>query len=798
MRAYPGMVCGKPVDYPSNAALDSIVGGVSIPLLSSVGIDIAHSQFGNRATLQLVNRHRVHDADPVQMTGGSSGKASGAARRREDEHPKTTGKTQLSVGATAPDASLGAARFFRNATDFVCYVAKIRRQVEATRSRDPGYYSPFRLIKDYKYGVIEAIVAQTDPEVINENLERIGRQYGSVKPEPGTLDFFRMAAKNSRGQYEGIPHLTGLINMGGRSFHSHLRVDQRQLIEKDEEGKEVMGKNGMPLRKVIRPAEQPGDYGVPEGTVLPPRDVPYTFIEDFNDCPTHYKGEKLRGHPPTSTTFIPFARFSGTPLPQAFSALMLAELAKNASMGAYNQTESTCVPWPLDLARVGGADIKRISPEYVSGERALQNTQMSAEIDTYLACHTNYHANTKVLRELREQEATVVGRDGMTRPLNFHEGTFHNPGFEVFARYPDGTQPWKEPQGAPWPWQMTYHKKAISSQTYGPKFGPYRDVEEFRRDVATVQRWVNRQKAQDPDYAMYLTFDRLKFGIIEAVLAHTPPEVVEANLKRIEEQYRGVQVMPGKATYYRYLTCNQHGQHRHISYPSVKVTMGDKSVHGGLRADSRRYKDTNERVRPRFKPEDYGLDPGVTPGDMTILAHPDTDFRAQYKDYPGTADKVKEIARFENIELPEAFTALLLMEFWHLASVGPYDVHRTTCVPISLDILAAGGADMKKISPHYMQGGRSMAEAELMLQIDRFLAFNTEHHVKQEILDLMRDPQATVVSPKDRAERPLNIFGENMPGFLAKYAGLEPWKWLKGAPWPWDREYWEDKRIRPG
>ena len=729
---------------------------------------------------------------PVQMTGGSLAKASGKAERKEEERSKQT-RPIPSKRVSGGDVSLGVPRVFRDSVDFICHAAKIRRHVEAMRSSNPDFYTPFRLVKDYKYGVMEALIAQTDPEVIEENLRRIEEQYGGVKPEPGTLDLFRMTLKNSRGQYEGIPHFTGRVNMGDRSFHSHLRGDERQLIETDEEGKEVMGEDGKPLRKWLRPPEQPEDYGVPAGRVLPSKDVPYTYLEDFNDSPTHYKGARLRRYPPAHKVFIPFARFSGTPLPQAFSALMLAELAKNASMGVYNQIDSTCVPWPLDLARVGGADTKLISPEYVSGERDLRNTQLSVEIDYYLAHHTDYHPVTAVLRELRDQKATVVGRDGVTRPLNFHEGVFNSPDMKVFARYPDGTRPWREPQDAPWPWERAYHKKAISSHTYGPKFGPYRDAEEFRREVATVQRWVDKQKAKDPDYAMHLKYDQLKFGVMEAVIAHTNPEVIETNLKHIADQYTGVEVMPGKASYYHYVTFDQHGQHKQMSHPSVKVTMGDKSVHSDLRGDSRRYKDTDERVRPKFKPEDYGLDPDVSPGDMTILEHPDTDFCAEYSGYPRTVDMVMEIARFENIELPEAFTALLLMEFWHLASVGPYDVHRTTCAPISLDVLAAGGADVEKISPRYTQGSRSIMDAELMLQIDRFLAFNTEHHVNQELLCLIRDPDATVISPKDKKERPLNIIGENMPEFLVNYAGLEPWKWPKDAPWPWDREYWEDE-----
>ena len=725
---------------------------------------------------------------PVQMTGGSLAKASGKAERKEEERSKQTGPIP-SKRVSGGDVSLGVPRFFRDSVDFICHAAKIRRHVEAMRSSNPDFYSPFRLIHEYKYGVMEAIIAQTDPEVIEENLGRIEKQYGGVKPEPGTLDLFRMTAKNNKGQYEGIPHMTGRVNMGDRSYHSHLRVDARQLIETDEEGKEVMGENGKPLRKWIRPAEQPEDYSVPAGTILPSKDVPYTYLEDFNDSPTHYKGQKLRGYPPTSTTFIPFARFSGTPLPQAFSALMLAELAKNASMGVYNQTETSCVPWPLDLAKAGGADTKLISPDYVSGERDLRNTQLGMEIDYYLAYHTDYHPDTEVLRELRDQNATVVGRDGVTRPLNFHEGTVGNPDLEVFARYSDGTRPWREPQDAPWPWEKAYYKKAMCSQTYGPKFGPYRDVEEFSREVTTVQRWVDKRKAKDPGYAMHLKYDQLKFGVMEAAIAHTDPAVIRANLTRIEEKYCGVASFPGTATYRRYAVSDQHGQHRIMSHSSVEVNMGDMSAHSDLGTDTRRYKGARKPVRPLVKKEDYGLGLDAEEVEMTLIRDPETG-HDDYDGYRKTADTAKEFAKFEKIKLPEAFTALLLMEFLRGASVGPYDIE-TTSAPMSLDMLAAGGVEMGQAIPRYAQGSRSMGDDELMQQIDRFLAVNSKSHVNQSLLDEMRDPNATVVSPKDNQTRPLNMFGEGLPEFLVKYAGLEPWKWSKDAPWPWDREYWE-------
>ena len=750
---------------------------------------------------------------PMQMTGGSLSQASGQSGRKEEDRSKQT-KPIPSEGASRGDVSQAAPRYFSSTADFLSQVRMIQHYVEAMRSSDPNYYTPFTHVNDYKYGVPEALVAQTDPEVIEDNLRRIEEQYGGVTPKPGTMDLFRMTAKNSKDQYEGILHLTGRVNMGDRSFHSHLRVDLRQLIERDGEGKEVMGEDGKPLRKWIRSPEQPEDYSVSAGTVLPSKNVPYTYLEHFDDGPTHYKGQNIRGYPPTSTTFIPMAQFSGTPLPEAFSALMLAELSKNASMGVYNQTDTSCVPWPLDLAKAGGGDVKQISPEYALGERDLRNTQLTAEIDHYLACHTDYHPDRKVLGELRDQEATVVGRDGVTRPLNFHEGLIGNPDFEVFARYSDGTRPWREPQDAPWPWEKGYRKQPMSVQTYGPKFGPYRDVEEFRREVATVQRWVDKQKERDPDYALRLKYDQLKFGVMEAVIAHTDPEVVEANLKYIEEKYKEVEPMPGTATYYHYVAfagrgLGETGQYLHMSHPSVEVNMGDMSIHTDLRADSRIYpkdeekwkgmtkeqqkKDRNSRrLRPKIIPEDYSLDMGVSPTDMTILEHPDTSF-PNFENYPVTEDIVNEIARFENIELPEAFTALLLTEFWHLASIGAYDVYQTSCFPIPLDVIAAGGVDMAQAVSCYANGSRSIIDPKLIMDTDRFLAFHSEPHINHDLLDQMRDPNAMVIGADDQ-ERPLNHLGtKDSPYFLREYGGMRPWEWSKDAPWPWDREYWNDE-----
>ena len=326
---------------------------------------------------------------------------------------------------------------------------------------------------------------------------------------------------------------------------------------------------------------------------------------------------------------------------------------------------------------------------------------------------------------------------------------------------------------------------------------------------------MDKQKAKDPEYAMRLRFDQFKYGVMEAVIAHTDTAVIEVNLKRIEEKYSGVEPVPGTATYYHYVTYDGkglggHGQHFHMSHPSVEVKMGDLSAHSDLRGDSRLYPKDEEkwkgmteeeqkkdrksrRLRPKIKPADYGQDLGADIAEMTIMERPDTSF-PDFENYPVTEDIVKEIARFENIPVPEAITALLLMEFWHLASVGPYDRYRTTCVPMGLDMLTAGGVDLEQAVPAYAQGSRSIMDPELVLGTDRFLAYHGERHVNQSLLDKMRDPNATVISPVDNKERPLNLLGgEAVVDFLREYGGLRPWDWPKEAPWPWDREYREDE-----
>ena len=61
----------------------------------------------------------------------------------------------------------------------------------------------------------------------------------------------------------GLAHLTGRVNMGDRSLHSHLRADGRQFIETDEEGKEVIGDDGKPKRRFVRPFIRLKDFKCP-------------------------------------------------------------------------------------------------------------------------------------------------------------------------------------------------------------------------------------------------------------------------------------------------------------------------------------------------------------------------------------------------------------------------------------------------------------------------------------------------------------------------------------------------------
>ena len=96
---------------------------------------------------------------------------------------------------------------------------------------------------------------------------------------------------------------------------------------------------------------------------------------------------------------------------------------------------------------------------------------------------------------------------------------------------------------------------------------------------------------------------------------------------------------------------------------------------------------------------------------------------------------------------------------------------------MGLDMLAAGGVDLAQAVPAYAQGSRSIMDPELVLGTDRFLAFHGERHVNQEVLDSMRDRDATVISPVDNKERPLNLLGgEAVADFLRDYGGVRPWE----------------------
>ena len=57
---FPAVVNRIPGSDDGNAALDSIAGGIGAPLQFSATIDVAQSQFGNRATLQFVHLQQLH------------------------------------------------------------------------------------------------------------------------------------------------------------------------------------------------------------------------------------------------------------------------------------------------------------------------------------------------------------------------------------------------------------------------------------------------------------------------------------------------------------------------------------------------------------------------------------------------------------------------------------------------------------------------------------------------------------------------------------------------------------------
>ena len=396
---------------------------------------------------------------PVQMTGGSLSRTGRQSGPEEEEEPKQK-KQILSEGASGGDVSRATPRFFSNTADFLSHVRMIQRHMETMRSSDPNYYAPFKHINDHKYGVMEAIIAQTDPEVIEDNLKRIEEQYGGVKPESGTADFYRHVCINSKGQIVDMAHTSVEVKMGDRRYNIHARGDSRQIVLTDENGKEVIGDDGKAKREAIRSYIKPEDVGVPASSVTFITDAGYGFTisESYDkglpDKYSEYKGSKVRGYPPGNSIFRPLVRFEGIELPEAFSALMLAEFSQGASTGVYTMEDTVCVLWCFDVLRAGGADMEKIAPDYASGNRYFLNKKLTIDLDNYLAHHTIHHPDKETLNAIRDPNATVVDRKGETHPLIDLEST----PFIPFRTHADGTQPWKLPPDAPWPWEKGYQR----------------------------------------------------------------------------------------------------------------------------------------------------------------------------------------------------------------------------------------------------------------------------------------------------------------------------------------------------
>ena len=110
--------------------------------------------------------------------------------RQQEEPPKQTEPMPAEGEATWGNVKPGSPQFFDSTVDFASYVSMVQHRVQTRRNQDANFYTPFTHVNDYKFGVPEALVAQTDPKVIDDNLRRIEEQYGGVKPEPGTMDLY--------------------------------------------------------------------------------------------------------------------------------------------------------------------------------------------------------------------------------------------------------------------------------------------------------------------------------------------------------------------------------------------------------------------------------------------------------------------------------------------------------------------------------------------------------------------------------------------------------------------------------
>ena len=371
--------------------------------------------------------------------------------RQQEEPPKQTGP-MLSEGGGRGNVKLSGPQFFDSTVDFASYVSMLQHRVLTMRNRDPNFYNPFKHINDHKYGMMEAIISRTDPEIIEDNLRRIEEQYSGVTPQPGTADFYRHVCINNKGQIVDLAHTSVEVIMGDIRFHIQLRGDTRQIAVTDE--------NGKAKREFIHPSVKPKDFGLQESFVVIDDKAGYGFTicerydKGLPDKYLEYKGSKVRGYARGNSIFQPMIRFEGIELPEAFSALMLAELSEAASIGVYTMEDTVCVLWCFDALEAGGADMEKIAPDVASGNRYFLNKKLTIDLDKYLAHHTTHHPNKERLNSIRDPNATVVDRKGETHTLIDLEST----PFKPFRTYSDGTQPWKLPQDAPWPWEKGYQR----------------------------------------------------------------------------------------------------------------------------------------------------------------------------------------------------------------------------------------------------------------------------------------------------------------------------------------------------
>ena len=364
----------------------------------------------------------------------------------------------------------GFPQFFDSLIDFLSYVSLVQHHVETMRSREPSFYNPFTQLGDYKHGPIEAMIANTDdPEVIAGNLRRIREKYKGVTPQPGRAAFYHHASVTREGQNVNMSHSSVEIQMGDITLHVHFRADSRRIAVEDDKGDRVMEYNErtrktVPKTERARALVKPEEFGLDPAQFFPTRPggyYVYAHMEDFDRGPLidTYKGSEVIGWGPGSDIFKPLVRCEGIELPEAFSALLFAELAMAAAPGVYTMENTVCVPLMFDVLTAGGADMKTMCPDFASGNRSFlsedrksPNVKQARQFDVYLAEHT-HQVEYPILETLRDKKTKITGRDGKPAPLN----QLDRENFPLDT-YPDGTRPWDLPPGTPWPWHKGYQK----------------------------------------------------------------------------------------------------------------------------------------------------------------------------------------------------------------------------------------------------------------------------------------------------------------------------------------------------